>query len=58
MRRNSGIIGGKKPSTLSEAKGTFDTFDNYNARVKNTWPKVKELISISNILNFALNVSE
>ena len=47
MRRNSGIIGGKKPSTVIGASGTFDTFDQYNSRVSNVWPKVKKFISIS-----------
>ena len=47
MRRNSGIIGNKSSIGLSYASGTHDTFDHYNARVKNTWPKVKKFISIS-----------
>ena len=47
MRRNSGIIGAKQQLTLNGANGVFDTFDQYNGRVGNVWPKPKRLISIS-----------
>ena len=47
MRRNSGLIGQKKNTDLTSASGTHDTFDNYNARIGNNWPKVKKLVSIS-----------
>ena len=47
MRRNSGLIGQKKNTDRTSASGTHDTFDNYNARIGNNWPKVKQVVSIS-----------
>lgn len=47
MRRNSGIIGLKRSTSLTTASGKFDTYDQYNSRLGNVWPKVKKLVSIS-----------
>ena len=47
MRRNSGIIGLKQSTSLTTASGKFDTYDQYNSRLGNVWPKVKKLVSIS-----------
>lgn len=49
MRRNSGIIGQRQITSLSNtgAIGIHDTFDNYNARKNNKWPKVKKFVSCS-----------
>ena len=47
MRRNSGIIGPKQTISQTSATGTFDTFDNYNAVLDNTWPEVKKFVSVS-----------
>ena len=49
MRRNSGIIGPIQTTAVfnSGAIGIHDTFDNYNARIENKWPKVKKFVSCS-----------
>ena len=47
MRGNSGIIGKSTTPALSSASGVHGSFDQYNARVDNKWPKVKSLVSIS-----------
>lgn len=49
MRRNSGLIGGLKIITKDDtgASGVHDTFDNYNSRILDDWPKVKKFVSIS-----------
>ena len=47
MRGNSNIIGPKQLTSLSSANGKFDTYDQYNARLGNIWPKVKKLVSCS-----------
>jgi hypothetical protein len=38
MRRNSGIIGAKISTTVSAASGTYDIFDQYNAKFFDRWP--------------------
>lgn len=47
MKRNNGIIGPLQSTNLNNAKGTFELFDCYNARIANQWPKTKYFISIS-----------
>jgi len=50
MRRNKGFITEAKTSySLADngAVGVHDTFDQYNARVDNKWPKVKKFVSCS-----------
>lgn len=49
MRRNSGNIGPLKDSTISSTSGVYDTFDGYNYRLDNLWPRaVKvELINLT-----------
>ena len=47
MRGNSGIIGKSTTPALSSASGVHGSFDQYNARVDNKWPKVKSFVSIS-----------
>ena len=51
MRRNSGIIGPKQTISQTSATGTFDTFDNYNAVLDNTWPEVKKFVSVYQNVN-------
>jgi len=47
MRGNSGIIGSENKPTVENGNGIHNSFDQYNARIDNTWPKVKRFISIS-----------
>ena len=47
MRGNSGIIGKSTTPALSSASGVHGSFDQYNARVDNEWPKVKSFVGIS-----------
>ena len=55
MRRNLGIIGPiSNPSSLS-ASGVSDTFDVYNARLIDQWPKVQGFVSISPSTNVSFN---
>jgi len=49
MRGNRGFVGKKKSYSLSDdgASGINNTFDQYNGRIDNKWPKVKKFVSIS-----------
>ena len=50
MQGNGGFISGsRKIYSLEDngAIGVHNTFDQYNARIDNKWPKVKKLVSIS-----------
>ena len=47
MRGNSGIIGSGNKPTIINGNGIHNSFDQYNARIDNKWPKVKKLVSIS-----------
>lgn len=50
MQGNHGFITGtRKTYSLADngAKGVHNTFDQYNARIDNKWPKVKKFVSIS-----------
>lgn len=47
MKRNGGLIGNKKIPNLAGATGVYDTFDIYNSRRDNIWPKVKKFVSCS-----------
>lgn len=42
MRRNSGIIGPKTLTSDDSASGAFESFDVYNARLGNEWPREVE----------------
>lgn len=55
MRRNSGIIGPKQSITTSATNGLFDTYDQYNARISNSWQPTQKVESISNSNGTALN---
>ena len=49
MRGNRGFVGKRKPYSLADdgASGINNTFDQYNGRIDNKWPKVKKFVSIS-----------
>lgn len=47
MKGNSGIIGPRQVTSLDIASGKFDTYDQYNARIGDAWPKSKGLNSIT-----------
>ena len=47
MASNGSIIGKEINASLTTAVGVYDTFDNYNARLKNTWPPVLKVVSIT-----------
>lgn len=47
MKRNSGILGKKIDTSLTSASGVHDTFDNYNARRSNLWPRTFAVESLS-----------
>ena len=41
MKRNSGFIGKNKTTSINEAEGTFDLYDQYNRKKVNRWPATK-----------------
>lgn len=47
MKRNSGLIGALRYTSINNAPGVYDTFDQYNATKGNAWPKVKKHLTIS-----------
>ena len=47
MRRNSGIIGSRQIVTTSSAIGTFDLFDQYLIKKKDSWPYTKKANSVT-----------
>mgnify|MGYP001226338223 FL=1 len=49
MRGNRGFVGKRKLYSLNDdgASGINNTFDQYNGRIDNKWPKVKKFVSIS-----------
>lgn len=47
MAKNGGIIGKDNKSSFNVANGLFDTFDQYNGRLKNSWPPVLLVTGIS-----------
>ena len=47
MASNGGIIGKEINASLTTAIGVYDTFDQYNGRLKNTWPPTLKVISIT-----------
>ena len=47
MRRNSGIIGPRKTVTTSSAIGTFDLFDQYLIKKKDSWPYTKKANTVT-----------
>jgi hypothetical protein len=47
MRRNTGLIGVKRETSLAEAPGVYDRFDAYNAKKSNLWPQTIKYLSLS-----------
>ena len=55
MRGNSGIIGPKQQTSTSAAIGLFDTYDQYTARISDTWQPTQKVLSVTNSNGTALN---
>lgn len=54
MRRNANIIGPLQSTSIVAAGGTYDTYDQYNAKVNDAWPytpKVTSLVESSTSIN-------
>jgi len=51
MTKNGGIIGKETQTGLDAASGLFDTFDQYNGKLKNSWPntRVSSRVELSGI---------
>lgn len=47
MRGNGGIIGPTRLTSVTNATGVYDRFDNLNALNRQAWPLTKKLVSIS-----------
>jgi len=47
MKRNSGIIGDKIETTVSETKGLHDIYDQHTKNLSNDWPKALEYAAVT-----------